>query len=641
MRSLVRTFLFSVYIIAAGLTLLLGPSVRAENGVLFELIVRQKPEIIDKYFEITRDTVEVPLGERLHTFLVNFNLEIDLEKIDSQYVEFNYHLLTIGKNPFNTANRFKIEFNLPARVENIPGKNNSLYQLLISPRELIDIDLESCPYSFEGTDEFTFDPSPNFDIYYIKRTVADFHWNSVKGYLEADYTQFKNLVDLTDPGKISYYLCPCPFPGINWDKRFGYAIDPGRSRVLSIYSHDFVSTDALLSNMLKLYQRWGYAPPFLVEGLASYFEFSEYKIKKAAELNSLPPVKELLTSNGYYSADPILAENIAASFVKYLVNRYGISNLRDIYERSDDLTLAKNIQMIYEKSLDTLENEWLHYKDTVSLARRQIDFYAARAGALFRTDQQIEYLKEMTKYDSSRSDSIDTWQKLNMALYQNGHYYEAVEGYQKLIKMDKPSAVYWQIIGNINMNNGEYDKAWKAFDSVYSFDTTYATSKLLQARILSYRGDTAKAVEIAEKYYSVEKSTPGKIEFLLFLGDVYGTRGNNYDSLKAHRNYSDALAWCNEVMMRNPEDPTYHLRAGRAYLGLMDYVEAEKFLELAVFIDTRSYHLGHALLELGKLYDLQGKRERALEYYQAGLANQSAVYHHELCRRYIDKPFIH
>lgn len=610
-----------------------------QNGIRLELIVRQKPVMVDKYFEITRDTVDIVIGTSLYTFLVNMSLEIEVDEVDSLFATFNMHLATVGSNPYNFARRYRIQFNLPARIENIPGKNGSVYQLLISPRNLIHIDTTLCSHDLNDKDQFNMDPSAHFDLYYAKQSLADFHWNNIKNYLEADLTRFRNALDITAPGKINFYLCPCPVASINWDKRFGYAIDPTRSNIYSIYNHDFVSVDAILPNMLMLLRLWGYAPPFLVEGLAGYFDFTAYKIKELKSQGKIPRIKELITTSGYHAAEAVAAEITAASFMKYLADSYGINKAINLYEQSDDLTLLRNFESLYDTPIDSLEQEWLHYIDTVLLTRRLFDHYAARANALFQSDLQIEYLEEMTKYDETRIDSIDTWKKLSMVYYQYGYYYKALEGYKRLIAIDSSLPLYWQVLGNLYMINGEYDAAREALDTVLFLDSVYATAKLLQAKILAIKGDTASAVKIANDFYSVEETAAGKIEFLLFLGTLYGAKGMYYDSAKAEQYFSDALVWSNDMIPKTPDDPTFKMRAGLAHLGLGQYEEARQYLELAYFIELRAYYQGRILLNLGKLYDAQGGHNKAVEYYQEALSIPLAEFHRQLCTQYISKPY--
>ncbi len=609
------------------------------NGVEFELIVRQKPEVIDKYFEITRDTIEVADGLRQYTLLVNMGLDIEVEEVDSQSVIFNCQLITFGPNPYNFAERYRIEYNLPARISNIPGKNNSIYQLLISPRKSVEIDTISCAYKPNAGGDFGMDPSANFDIYFVKNSLGDFHWNNIKNYLEADYGFFQTKFNISTSSKMSLFLCPCPSPIINWDKRFGYAIDPGRANIYTIYNHDFVSTDAILPNMLRLLQLWGYAPPFLVEGIAGYFDFTQYRIKKLREKSEIPGVRNILTTSGYYSADPTAAEIVSASFAKYLINVYGVGKMQTLYKQSDDLTLLKNLEELYGRPLDSLQKDWLAAVDTITFTRQMFDHFAGRANAINHITKQLEYLEEMPKYDQSRFDTLDTHTKLASTYYQTGDYDKALKEFKFLQADDTAKATNWQIIGNLYLINNELDSAWAAFDSAFQLDTTYAAAKLLQAKILALRGDTVGAIKLAEEFYGKEQSPPGKIEFLLLLGALYKAPGMNQDTAKAEKYFSDAAVWSSDMMAKVPDDPVYKLRAGLAYFGLGQYHDAIQYLELARFTEQRAYHTGRILVNLGMLYDVIGDHDKAVEYYQACLASPSAQYHRELCRKYIVKPY--
>jgi len=610
-----------------------------ENAVEFELIVRQKPATIDKFFEITRDTVTAIIGQNLTTFLVNMSINIQAEEADSQFVTFNSHLVTIGKTPYNLAKRYRIEFNLPARLENIPGKNGSSYQLLISPRKMTYIDTSLCRYDPTSRDQFNMDPSGNFDLYYVKGSLGDFRWNNVKNYLEADYTRFRNSLDLTASGKISFFLCPCQAVTIGWDSRFGYAIDPSRSNVYAMYNHNFSSVDAILPNMLEILHLWGYAPPFVVEGLAGYFDFVTYKMKKIKATGTVPNIRDMLTTSGYYKTDPIAAEITASSFIKYLADSYGISKVEEMYEKSDDLTLLTDIETVYNMPLDTLQRGWLHYVDTIQLNRALFDFYASRANSLFDSEQMTEYLEQMTEYDWTRADSIDTWKKLSTVYYQYGQYYKAVDGYKRLIAIDSSRPFYWQVLGNLHMINGEYDAAQKALDTAIARDTTLETVRLQLARILTFESDTAGAIEMAEDALSEVQTTIAKIEFLLFLGDIYNAGGKYHDSAKADRYFSDALAWSSELMAKMPEEPIYKFRSGLAYLGLGKYQEARQLLELADFTELRTYYLGKIRLALGNLHDIRHERQKAVEYYQKALQISLAAHDRELCEKYIERPY--
>jgi len=609
------------------------------NGVEFELIVRQKPSALNKYFEITRDTIRVVDGGTIYASLVNMSLDLQIEEVDSQYVTFTSHLVTFGSEPYNFAERYRIEYNLPARIENIPGKNESSYQLLISPRKRVAIDTTICKYDPGRKGDFKMDPSAHFDIYYVEGSLGDFFWNNIKNYLETDLTQFRTALDINTPGKINFHIFPCPAPEINWDKRFGYAIDPGRSNVYAIYNHGFSSIDAMLPNMLLLLHLWGYSPPFLVEGMAGYFDFVTYKMKKLKADGNIPKLETMLTTSGYYSADPEKSEIMAGSFVKFLADSRGISKFMDLYEKSGDLTILSNFEKIYGLGIDSLETEWLYYLDTLELSRKLFDLYAARANALFQSDLQIEYLEQMLNYDLNPADSLDNWQKLATTYYQYGHYYQAEDAYRKVIELDSAKPVYYQILGNLAMINGEYDKAGALFDTVMTMDSTLATALLQKAYIKRIAGDTAAAIDIAEKGLGREESAVGRVEFMLFLGELYNTSGRYRDSARADKYFNDALVIGSDIMHKVPQDAVMKLRVGMALMGLGRYEDARQFIDIALFTELRTFYLGRAALYMGRLYDLMGDHAKAAEYYSRGLEPTVAAYHRDMCLQYLDQPY--
>ncbi len=635
MRSLLYTFL-----ITAILSFISPFCIGEEyNGVQLEITVRQKPPISEEYRDIFTDTVDAVEDHALLAFMINMSLEIDLLSADSSAALFNVHLTTIGKRPYNYSQKYKIEYNLPARIENIPGKHESVYQVLITPRRRIDVDTSSCTFNPRDTTDFKMDPSANFDLYYVSNSLGDFYWNNIKNYLEADYSRFRNILSINMPGKIAFYICPCPPWSVHLDKRFGYMIDPTRSNIFAIYSHEFKSVDVFLPNLMTLYKFWGYAPPLLAEGLAGYFEFNNYKIKELIASDSVPQLENLLSSKEYYRMDPITAEIGSGSFVKFLTDSYGIKKFKTLYDASDDLNIKNTLPAIYGTSLDSLDMLWRHYIDTVQFNRVHFDYQATRSAVMLRGDLQTKYLEDMLEYDINPADSIDNYQRLGTAYYQYGDYYKAIEVYEHLLEFDQVKPLYLQILGNLYLINGLYDSAAQFFDRAYAMDSMITTAKLNLARANFYQGDTSKALEIAEEYYIKESSTPGRIEFLLFMGHIYKLPGPWHDSAKAYQSFGDAAIWAEEMIPKSPQDPASKMRAGLAYLGLGEYERARQYLEFAHFTELRSYHLGRTLIALGRLYDLTNRHERAIEYYQEALSHSIAVHQEKLAREYIVTPF--
>jgi len=189
------------------------------------------------------------------------------------------------------------------------------------------------------------------------------------------------------------------------------------------------------------------------------------------------------------------------------------------------------------------------------------------------------------------------------------------------------------------MSVGQYDSARTAFERVFELDSTYTAARLMEARVLAIQGDTAEALALAEKYFGLEQSIPVKIELLLFIGQIKNSPGSYRDSATAEQYLADALYWSVDMMNKASDDPSYRMRAGLAALELGDFTEAEQYLEFALFTEKRAVYLGRIIPALGKLYDLTGRRQLALSYYQDGLNSPIAVCYRDICKKYIDRPY--
>ena len=76
-----------------------------------------------------------------------------------------------------------------------------------------------------------------------------------------------------------------------------------------------------------------------------------------------------------------------------------------------------------------------------------------------------------------------------------------------------------------------------------------------------------------------------------------------------------------------------------ACIGVDEFDAARNYLEGALFLEKRSFYLGMIHLWLGKLYDLTGEREKAVEYYSKVLSLPSAAYHQTEAEGYLKTEF--
>ncbi|NUM79418.1 hypothetical protein HUU42_01330 [bacterium] len=110
-----------------------------------------------------------------------------------------------------------------------------------------------------------------------------------------------------------------------------------------------------------------------LEGLAvaiewneSYFTPHEWAAA-LKRLNKLPPVLPMIEGHGFFWTASGMSYIISGSFVKFLIDTYGIERFKHVY---NDSTLEE----VYDKSGETLIGEWSQSLDSVVLAEQDVRF---------------------------------------------------------------------------------------------------------------------------------------------------------------------------------------------------------------------------------------------------------------------------
>ena len=308
----------------------------AENAVKCEFSVYQTDSLKGDVL-LLADTSDFVKGVPATGFLLSFSVDLEVQEIDSTRCIFIMHVITLGP-PANTYSRsFTVEYGLPARLNNIKGKLETNYNLVITPLEKTDVDTSECNFYHNRQGDFKFNPTANMDIYFVPNSLGDYYWNLVKGLHESEYRQFKSLFNLNLPGKHKLFLCPCPLSSVIWDSRFGQMSDPTRNNSFGLFTRGLNSADPFVVLHTSILRQFGYAPPFLSEGWAGYLSFAFYDMKNIVKENKNVPVTYLLNTYNYLQASPTLADRTASSFVKFLIDQYGFDKFRKLYEISDDL----------------------------------------------------------------------------------------------------------------------------------------------------------------------------------------------------------------------------------------------------------------------------------------------------------------
>lgn len=620
------------------LAVCLAPTVAvAVDAVDFDLRIYQMDPGTGRDRLLYSDTTTIVHGIPAHGFVLFMSVDIELTSADTSQASFLIHTVTLSDIPHNVARSFTAEYGLQARIDNIRGKKDSTYSLRVAPLHRKQVDTTGCGYNHRSAGTFKVDPTAYTDIYFVPQTLADFYWNSVKGLVDERYQLFRDINHFTTAGKYSFYLCPCLVPSVIWDKRFGTMVDPTSNTAFALYSREFASAYPFVIMHVATLRNYGYAPPFLSEGLAGYLGFARFDMKKIVGMDENIPLAELMDTHAYLKADPMIADRTAGSFVRYLVDQYKITPFLELYRRADDVSLRDSIEKTYGRSLATLEREWLAYLDTLSVEFQQIAYFADEVETMRDYRQMLVYSEDMLMHASTYHDSIAALTNLSRACFFNGNYYRATEYARKQAELQSNSARALMGLAAYQMMNGLYEDAEVSLNDARQIDSTDMFVAFNLALNHLYQGRRQDAVLLLDQVVKKAEAAP-VVESRLTLASILFQSGKSADAERAQRLCRDAADKLAPVLAGGTSSSATYLWAGIAYLGLDDTGTAWDYLQVANMLESRPFYRGMVNLWLGKVSDARGEHDVARDYYGRVLSLASSDYHQQEARRLLKGP---
>ncbi len=611
------------------------------DGALCELGVYQADTSqAGKPVLLCRDTVELVRGIRTTGFLVAFSLEIEIETLDTGRIEYSTHVVTVGPNINTYAKQFQSPYGLAARLEPIIGKGGASYSLTVKPLKRISVDTSGCGYNHTRKEDFTFDPSANADVHFVPKTHGDYLWNNIKYYLQEKYETFAKLNFFTLPGKYQFYLCPCPVRSVIWDKRFHTMVDPTRSSVFTIYTTSFNSADPVTMIQAAIYRNYGYAPPFLTEGMAGYLSLPAYDARELLKDRKLLPLDSLLGTFYYLNADAHTADVTASSFCKYLIDAYKVDRFLDWYRRADDLNCRRTLSEVFGKSVGELEQDWRQYLDTLTFGARQLAIAAMNSETMFQYPLMTRYRTEQLKLVESRSDSLHVLSELGRACLFNGDYEDAAKWQAMLVTLDTaPQAGSLMTLATYRLMLGEYDSANAELVRAQQMDTANLMIAFNIAHCALLKGNKQEAQRLFEDVIGKANDGPASAESRIMLANLLRESKLTVDQRRAIEYYATAIQQLSMTTSGSFISAGSLMWSGIAYLGQGDTGTAQDYLSTALFLETRPFYQTMEYLWLGKTADLRGERDVAQQYYRAALESRGAEYHRDEAKALLIKPY--
>lgn len=585
-----------------------------------------KPEVV------VCDTISLIENEDVEAFCGNLSLDITYEGLVDNGVSFSLRYIPLPPSSTPYMDKVVSPLDIPYLADSVLVKGENVYRALFTPLSVDSLETD-CNYNHTNEDQFMFDPSANFDIYFVQNSLGDYFWNNIRDHLEYELEQFNKFFNFTQPGKINFYLYPCNSPFYVRYRSTDYGIHPAKNNIYFEYSHKTVGIPVEGVNLLKLFRYWGYSPRLLTDGAAGITDFYKYYCRYYKKTEGLYPLKDMLKSVDYDNLPDVHKRRMeAASFVGYLSGTVALDKFRELYVKSTDLTLRENLEELTGKKLPQLESEWETYIDTVSFPAGLYHYYAQRALTQRRLSEAIYLYEQGLKVESDDSTMLVN---VYNVYYLAGNYKKAAETIRKMSKF-VPKKNYYIPLANMLLADSYIDSAMYYYQQARDLEPKNEVPIYKLGQVEYFLGHYNTSRDYFLKLLDSAESIPLKIDAYLYLGRIYKHEGK---ADVADSQFTLALNASKNLLARFPDNPLYNLRAGEAALYLGEPKAGREFLKVAEFVELRPFYLSRTLLAIGKTYDAENDRKEAVTYYDRVLAIPSPYIEKYDAEKLIKQPF--
>jgi hypothetical protein len=226
----------------------------------------------------------------------------------------------------------------------------------------------------------------HFRFYYLAGSAAERDRHQIGGLAESALDQIESALETEFDGQMSIYLVPRVF----WQGGAAYGnkvqlisyLDRNYTgvEIWSYFTHE--GTHALAQDLLQPKEEDGGGPDgVLVEGLAVWVSGGHYRLEPldawaavVAASDDYIPLADLRAGPFYdYQHETSYLEG--ASFVKYLVENYGLERFKELYGLATGKAAHDGllVDRLYGRGYDELEAEWLDYLAGLEPTPQQAD----------------------------------------------------------------------------------------------------------------------------------------------------------------------------------------------------------------------------------------------------------------------------
>ncbi|RAL21642.1 hypothetical protein DL240_12355 [Lujinxingia litoralis] len=363
----------------------------------------------------------------------------------------------------------------------------------------------------------------------------------------------------------------------------------------------------------------------LVEGAAFAAEWpardlSAHQASRAMrELAIAPDLRALLGASGFWTQASGRAYTLMGSFVRYLIDTYGIEAFKEAYSHGD-------FSGAYGKSVVELVSEWEHFIDAIELDARQ------REVARYLYDRPSIFGKVCAR-------TMAEWRRLATLAAREGLPAEALVHLDRVLAASPglvtAVAEYARALGQM----GRYDEGLALLDERLNAPI----SLVERAELEALRGDllwqSGQAEDAARTYVGcLDAGVPIDLERSLRLRAHYAERAHDPARRYLVGSNSSAMGlyqvahWAHE----EPDDP------GAAYLVGRRLWQSRQWRDALPWLERARGQLGAEVLDaeadlmLGQVYYFVDRDEDALEVFEE-LSQSSITRYAQEATRWLDR----
>ena len=375
------------------------------------------------------------------------------------------------------------------------------------------------------------------------------------------------------------------------------------------------------------------------EGIAVASDWDEGKLtvhqwaRAMRELNVAPSLSSVI-GLGFWRHAGSRSYLLAGSFIRYLVEEYGIDMLKEAFPFG-------NLTQVYGKDLDELEQEWVNYlSDTILLTEKEKTYAERRLrrGGIFEhvcvhemaslrekawnAYYRKDYSAAVTTFKSMLSHEPDNPLTLRGLMYSTfqAKDYALSESYARQLMEGQDSSYKAEVsllLGDMQWLDDNVNEALILYENATSYVPRESTMRRILCRIESLRRNSVKETQDLFRDVLISVSSDGQVGSatkMVLLHQIIAGEPEEWlayyliaELLYKERSWDLSIRYLNKVLelnrvKRNKEIHLDILLRTQRLLGICNYYQRDYATAATIFTEIANIETLHKGTKLSALY---------------------------------------